>query len=233
MTSILALDATSQFCSAGLLHSGRIDFECNQVPRAAAKALLPMIDSLLKNAGKSLSQLDLIAVSAGPGSFTGVRIGLGVAQGLGESAGVKVLAISSLAHVAFEASIATGKKSVGVFMNARDGEYYFGSFQLFPEKCEFLTITEQVVSSAAISDELLIESLSNIGDDCVLTGDALQSLLQSKLQNDPFCSIKPFTPPGVSSLCELAQLMMRSVRIDKRQVAQANYVKEMLNYPKS
>ena len=89
------------------------------------------------------------------------------------------------------------------------------------------------MSFAAISHELLADSLATIDDDCVLTGDALQSLLQSRLQNEPFCSIKPFTPPGVSSLCGLAELMMKSVRIDKHQVAQANYVKEMLNYPKS
>ena len=137
MTTILALDASSRSCSAGLHHGGRVDFERSESPRAAARELLPMIDALLETAGLSVADLDLIAVSAGPGSFTGVRIGLAVAQGLGESAGVEVMAVSSLAHVAYEANLATGKQAIGVFMHARESEYYLGTYHLSPEKMSF------------------------------------------------------------------------------------------------
>jgi tRNA threonylcarbamoyladenosine biosynthesis protein TsaB len=233
MTTILALDASSCSCSAGLLRGGRVDFECSESPRAAARELLPMVDALLKKAELSVADLDLIAVSAGPGSFTGVRIGLGVAQGLGESAGVEVLAVSSMAHVAYEASLATGKQAISVFMHARESEYYLGTYHLSPEKNEFRVISEQVVGADSISEACLTENLAIDTGDWVLTGDALQSVLEKDLTTEVGRSVLDFTPPAVVSLCGLAELMKKSGHADIERVAQANYVKEVLDYPKS
>jgi len=233
MTTILALDASSCSCSAGLLHGGRVDFECSETPRAAARELLPMVDALLKKVGISVADLDLIAVSAGPGSFTGVRIGLGVAQGLGESAGVEVMAVSSLAHVAYEASLATGKQTIGVFMHARDCEYYLGTYHLSLERNEFRVISEQVVGADRVSEACLMQNLATDTGDWVLTGDALQNVLEKGLKRETGSSVVAFTPPAVVSLCGLAELMKKSGHADIDQVAQANYVKEVLDYPKS
>jgi len=233
MTTILALDASSCSCSAGLLRGGRVDFECSESPRAAARELLQMVDALLKKAGISVADLDLIAVSAGPGSFTGVRIGLGVAQGLGESAGVEVLAVSSMAHVAYEASLATGKQAISVFMHARESEYYLGTYHLSPEINEFRVISEQVVGADSISEACLTQNLAIDTGDWVLTGDALQSVLEKGLTTEAGRSVLAFTPPAVVSLCGLAELMKKSGHADIERVAQANYVKEVLDYPKS
>ena len=233
MTTILALDASSCSCSAGLLRGGRVDLECSESPRAAARELLPMVDALLKKAELSVADLDLIAVSAGPGSFTGVRIGLGVAQGLGESAGVEVLAVSSMAHVAYEASLATGKQAISVFMHARESEYYLGTYHLSPEKNEFRVISEQVVGADSISEACLTVNLAIDTGDWVLTGDALQSVLEKGLTTEAGRSVLDFTPPAVVSLCGLAELMKKSGHADIERVAQANYVKEVLDYPKS
>ena len=233
MTTILALDASSCSCSAGLLRGGRVDLECSESPRAAARELLPMVDALLKKAGISVADLDLIAVSAGPGSFTGVRIGLGVAQGLGESAGVEVLAVSSMAHVAYEASLATGKQAISVFMHARESEYYLGTYHLSPEKNEFRVISEQVVGADSISEACLTQNLATDTGDWVLAGDALQSVLGKGLTTEAGRSVVAFTPPAVVSLCGLAELMKKSGHADIDRVAQANYVKEVLDYPKS
>ncbi|MEC8356149.1 MAG: tRNA (adenosine(37)-N6)-threonylcarbamoyltransferase complex dimerization subunit type 1 TsaB [Pseudomonadota bacterium] len=233
MTTVLALDASSCSCSAGLLHDRRLDFERSESPRAAARELLPMVDALLKKAGISVADLDLIAVSAGPGSFTGVRIGLGVAQGLGESAGVEVLAVSSLAHVAYEASLATGKQVISVFMHARECEYYLGTYHLSPKKNEFRVISEQVVRADSISEACLTQNLHIDTNDWVLTGDALQSVLEKGLTTEAGRSVVGFTPPAVVSLCGLAELMKKSGHTDLDRVAQANYVKEVLDYPKS
>ena len=207
--------------------------ECSESPRAAARELLPMVDALLKKAGISVADLDLIAVSAGPGSFTGVRIGLGVAQGLGESAGVAVLAVSSMAHVAYEASLATGKQGISVFMHARESEYYLGTYHLSPEKNEFRVISEQVVGANSISEACLTQNLAIDTGDWVLTGDALQSVLAKGLTTEAGRSVMAFKPPTAVSLCGLAQLMEKSGHVDIDRVAQANYVKEVLDYPKS
>ena len=233
MTTILALDASSCSCSAGLLHGGRVDFRYSESPRAAARELLPMVDALLKKSGISVADLDLIAVSAGPGSFTGVRIGLGVAQGLGESAGVEVMAVSSLAHVAYEASLATGKQTISVFMHARECEYYFGTYHLSAEKNKFRVISEQVVRADRISEACLPQNPAIDTGGWVLAGDALQSVLEKGLTTEAGRSVVAFTPPTVVSLCGLAELMKKSGHADIDRVAQANYVKEGLDYHKS
>ena len=192
-----------------------------------------MIDALLKNAGISVADLDLIAVSAGPGSFTGVRIGLGVAQGLGESAGVEVMAVSSLAHVAYEASLATGKQAIGVFMHARDCEYYLGTYCISPGKSEFRVISEQVVGADSIPEVCLTQNLAIDTGDWVFTGDALQSVLEKGPKTEAVRSVVAFMPPGIVSLCGLAELMKKSGHSCIDRVAQANYVKEVLDYPNS
>ena len=69
--------------------------------------------------------------------------------------------------------------------------------------------------------------------DWVLTGDALQSVLEKGLTTEAGRSVVAFTPPAVVSLCGLAELMKKSGHADIDRVAQANYVKEVLDYPKS
>ncbi len=100
MATILAIDASTEVCSATVLRDGICSSLHSDEPRAHAQALLPMIDELLKQGGIGLSSVDVIAYGSGPGSFTGLRIGLGIAQGLAFGAGLPMAGISSLAAMA-------------------------------------------------------------------------------------------------------------------------------------
>ena len=80
--TILALDTATEACSAALLHQDHITFEDELSPRTHTQRILPMVDGLLKNANLSIKEVDYLAFGRGPGSFTGVRGGVGVAQGL-------------------------------------------------------------------------------------------------------------------------------------------------------
>ena len=82
MTTLLALDTATEACSVALLHDGRVLSHYEVAPRLHAQRLLPMIQQLLGEAGISASALDGIAFGRGPGAFTGVRIAIGVVQGL-------------------------------------------------------------------------------------------------------------------------------------------------------
>ena len=78
---ILAIDSTTEVCSAALMCGDEITCKMQKAPRQHAKLILPMIDALLIEADCKLTNLDALALTTGPGSFTGLRIAAGVAQG--------------------------------------------------------------------------------------------------------------------------------------------------------
>ena len=98
----------------------------HDVHRAPAERLLAQVETALRDAGASLAEIDIIGVSAGPGSFTGIRVGLATAQGLGAGAGRPVVAVPSLAALA--APWALAGAPVLAFLDARRGEVYYALF---------------------------------------------------------------------------------------------------------
>lgn len=91
MVNILAFDTATNACSVAIQYNDEIVSDFQIAPRKHDVLLLPMIETLLKKVGCQLQELDVVAYGAGPGSFMGVRLALGVAQGLafgGQSTGI-------------------------------------------------------------------------------------------------------------------------------------------------
>jgi tRNA threonylcarbamoyladenosine biosynthesis protein TsaB len=127
---LLALDTATECCSAALLIEGRLLTRETELARGHAERILPMIDELLGEAGIGLRQLQTIAFGRGPGSFTGVRLAAGIAQGLAFGSGLGVIAISDLRAVAqrvFDED--SGVTRAIVCNDARMQEVYWGSFE--------------------------------------------------------------------------------------------------------
>jgi len=80
--TLLALDTSTEACSVALWHKGEKTYLDELAQRTHTKRILPMVDELLANSGINLKQVDALAFGCGPGSFTGVRVGAGIAQGL-------------------------------------------------------------------------------------------------------------------------------------------------------
>lgn len=122
---ILGLETSTEFCSVALWQDGVVTSKSEKVGQKHSEVLMAMLDSVLTEAGVKLAQLDGIAFGAGPGSFTGVRIACGVAQGLALGANLPVIGISTLQAVAQ----GSGKDKVIAALDARMAEVYFAVYE--------------------------------------------------------------------------------------------------------
>lgn len=122
---ILALDTSTELCSVALWLDGETLVREELAGQRHSELVLPMVHELLAEAGLDLNALDGIAFGEGPGSFTGLRIGCGVAQGLAFGADLPVVGVCTLLAMA-EAS---GANRVVACLDARMGEVYHGVYE--------------------------------------------------------------------------------------------------------
>ncbi|MGG8472154.1 tRNA (adenosine(37)-N6)-threonylcarbamoyltransferase complex dimerization subunit type 1 TsaB [Rahnella sp. PAMC25617] len=127
-TRILAIDTATEACSVALYNQGETLAHFELCAREHTQRILPMVQQILAEAGLSLTQLDALAFGRGPGSFTGVRIGIGMAQGLSLGAQLPLLPVSTLQTMAQGAYRLTGADNVLAAIDARMGEVYWGEF---------------------------------------------------------------------------------------------------------
>lgn len=130
MPLLLGIETSSSWCSVALGDGEWSEEIAEDRPREHHAIILPMIDALLRNAGKRLGQFDAIAFGRGPGSFTGLRIAASITQGLAFGADLPVVAVSSLQALALEAVERTGHDAgeVLVAVDAHMGEIYWGHY---------------------------------------------------------------------------------------------------------
>lgn len=123
---LLLVDTCGGSGTIALAHEAELLASDTLPGRSASERLLPAIRALLAGQGRALADLGAIAIVHGPGSFTGMRIGLSAAKGLAEALGLQVIAISRLAVLAAKAASQT---SVIALLNAGRGEFYTGQYR--------------------------------------------------------------------------------------------------------
>ncbi len=124
MTILLAFETSTEACSVALWRDGEVLERFGVAPRRHAELALPWAEALLAEAGIARSGIDAIAVGRGPGAFTGVRLGVALAQGIALGLERPVLPVSTLAALALPAA---GDRIVAA-IDARMGEVYLGAF---------------------------------------------------------------------------------------------------------
>ncbi|UVC27741.1 tRNA (adenosine(37)-N6)-threonylcarbamoyltransferase complex dimerization subunit type 1 TsaB [Pantoea sp. SOD02] len=149
---ILALDTATEACSAALQNLQQIDARFEIAPRDHTQRILPLVQELLQAQQLDLTALDVLAFGRGPGSFTGVRIGIGIAQGLALGANLPMIGVSSLATMAQGAWRLTGATRVLAAIDARMGELYWAEYQR-DENGEWLGAETEAVIKPEVAQE--------------------------------------------------------------------------------
>ena len=126
---ILAFDTSTEACTVALGDDAHWVERTEHAGSRHSELLLPMIQALLDEGGLALAQLDGIAFGAGPGSFTGLRIACGVAQGLALGADLPVVGVTSLEALAEAAHATHGWTRLVAALDARMQEVYFAAFE--------------------------------------------------------------------------------------------------------
>jgi len=149
MASLLALETATDACSVALLHAGETLERYEIAPRRHTDLILPMVDSLLAQAGLDCSRLDAIAFGAGPGSFTGVRIATSVAQGLALAHDLPVVPVSCLALLAIGGAREHAADIVVPVMDARKQEVYAAAYRVDRERATVTVLLDDWLGAAA------------------------------------------------------------------------------------
>lgn len=151
MSTILALESSGSACSVALEHGGVIYQRQSFTPRAHTRLLLPMVEEVLTEAHATLAEVDALAFSSGPGSFTGLRIAFGVVQGLAFSHDIPVIPIPTLEALAQAGrehfSLKAGDRVLSA-LDARKDEIYWGCYRIADDE-RLLAEQSNAVSAAA------------------------------------------------------------------------------------
>lgn len=162
---ILGIESSSMVASTAIVEDGITMAEYTaDFKRTHSQTLLPMIDAMISLLGIELSSLDAIAVSGGPGSFTGLRIGSATAKGLGLALKKPLIHVPTLDATAYNLFGASGL--ICPIMDARRNQVYTGIYR-------FETEFQTVMSQDAMDMGLLIERLNSMGERVIFLGDGV------------------------------------------------------------
>lgn len=197
----LAIDTTTSVCSVALAREGKLLAEITtNIARTHSQRLLPLIDNLFAEAGVRPKDLELLAVTRGPGSFTGLRIGIATVKGLGLALDIPVVGASSLEVLAHNLG---GDGLVCPVLNARRNQVYTALYRVGGDRPEVI-LPEQAL---AIPD--LIAQLAQHGDVIWFCGDGVELVMPQAQEGIAFPRVAPLHQVGnrAGALADLARFI--------------------------
>ena len=170
---VLAVDTSTTSCSVAIVDKDTLLAEVTNVrEQTHSKHLMNMINTVIGLSGLALSDLDGFAVTKGPGTFTGLRIGISSVKGLAEASGKPIVGVSSLDALAMQVS---SSYCICPLLDARKGEVYFARYR-FREGSLIKDIEEQVFPPE--------KAVSDLNEECIFVGNGVllyQEMILNKL----------------------------------------------------
>ncbi|KZN60251.1 hypothetical protein N473_25045 [Pseudoalteromonas luteoviolacea CPMOR-1] len=220
--NLLAIDASTEALSLALHFKGKTFTHFEVCPQQHSQKILPLVDALLSEANCTLKDLDGIAYGRGPGSFTGVRIGVAVAQGLAYSAGLKLHGVSTLQAMAQEALQTQGCDEVISAIDARMGEIYLGHFGKDEQGNAIAKQEEIVVKPDALHDSF--NGVNGVGTGWQTYADDAQRLNVSVIDS--------ISLPNALYMLAIGDIAFSNGDTVMAQDAQPHYVRDTVTWKK-
>lgn len=223
----IAIDASTEACSVALMINEKIHSRYELCPQSHSLVLLPMVDEVLKEANVSIQELDGLIFGRGPGSFTGVRIGIGVAQGLAFSADLPVVGVSTLQTMAQQAYQRHQEKTVLSAIDARMGEVYSGIFE-----ADEHGIMQPLCDESVLVPELLAEHYQAYSQNIYAVGtgwDAYEKELSSLKRQEGSPEI---LFPNAEAMLKIGIQLLQQGKGTSAENAQPVYVRDTVSWKK-
>ncbi len=193
--TLLAFDTSMGACSAAVWRDGVVARRFQAMSRGHAEALFPMIREVMAEAGISFADLHAIAVTRGPGSFTGVRVGVAAARGLALAADKPVIAATSLEAIAHGAAQRLtpqqAREPFVVAMDARRGELY----------CQQFAGGRAVSDAQALSPEDCAHTMPH--EECIAVGSGAPLLANAAGPDQRVIALMPDALPDAADLAAI------------------------------
>lgn len=180
MSRIILIETSTSLCSAALAENGVISvYRESTSPRSQAALTAPFIKEMLDGKGISVKDCDAVCVSAGPGSYTGLRVGVSTAKGLCFAAGVPLLSVGTLDILAAQAIadglVPEGCSTIIPMIDARRMEVYTAVFRISPGGTPVRTteVEPRIIDAGSFKSELEQGPVLFIGDGALKCKDVL------------------------------------------------------------
>lgn len=207
---ILAIEASSLVCSVAILNDDVIIAEFtinNKVTHS--QTLLPLIDEVCMKTDTDVSEFAAIAISGGPGSFTGLRIGSATAKGLALALNIPIVHVPTLEAMAY--NFYGDSRIICPIMDARRGQVYTGIYSFENN------VMKTLLGSSAMAVEEVIEKLNEIDRPIVFTGDGIpvyRDIIDEKLSAEHSFAVPGMNRQRASSVAVLgAELFARGITV--------------------
>ena len=199
---ILGFDSSAKSASVAAMEDGVLLAQSFQNGGLThSRTLLPMAEDLIKNLGLTMEDIDLFAVSHGPGSFTGVRIGVSAVKGLAWALEKPACGVSTLEAMAYNGVSAPEGSIICCAMDARRSQFYNALFEMKDG------VPCRLTEDRAISPELLSEEIKNLKKTAFVVGDGA-ALCYNALNNfeiDAILAPEPMRYQSAWGVCKAAE----------------------------
>lgn len=183
---ILAVDTSAVTASCAVTADGKLVTATELRSKMThSQTILPMVEDMLKNAGLTADDIDLLAVNVGPGSFTGVRIGVAAVKGMAFMRDIPCAPVSTLSSMAYNFVGLPQVQTVCAVMDARCGQVYTALFEVAGDMVTRLT------DDCAIAVVELQKQLTDLKKSVVLVGDGAQMCYTAMKENVPGLYLAP------------------------------------------
>jgi tRNA threonylcarbamoyladenosine biosynthesis protein TsaB len=191
--NILAIDTCTEIASVTLFKSGAFTSRVLSGVEKTSGHILKLCDEVFKESKTQLKEVDLISYSKGPGSFTGVRMCIGVVQGLSLSMQIPTMGFTTLELIGFRASQITKSKKIAVALDARMGEVYWATY------------VDGLIDNMKICDP---QEVDDLGSSFVGVGSGWKTYNKSLKKTSNINEVDLSIKPESSVLIELSLLAM-------------------------